>query len=407
MSTRYYTEDAGWPGSPMVTGSQLNPWALAMMLLWHQQDPVSQKETDRNNAIYLIQHNRNPFIDHPEYAENIWVPNTGIKAEPTNHVTGFTVAIGSPSYSTVVLTWTDATGTVIPDAYLIKGSTVSFADITNPVDGVPTDDGGLIKNIFANVQTYSFTGLSASMTYYFKIFPYTNSGTNINYKINGTIPTGSATTSIGSGTGTLLNPYTCSQAIANQTMTLKWVSGYIVGVAISQTGANTTPPFTGAPNYNIAISDNINDIQASTMLFVQLPAGDIRTNLNLISNLSNFRKKVLVYGSLEPYFSPHAGLKSTSDYKWDNPTNSIASGYWNAATTWDTGIPYQHDNVTVLSPVTLDVSSPCNNLTVGTGGTFIINPGKVVTVNGTLTTLGELMNHAGDQGIQTKEPGKK
>ena len=78
MSTRYYTEDNGWPGSDAVTGSQLKPWALAMMLQWATQDPVSQKETDRNNAVYLIQHNRNPFIDHPEYAEEIWGAAAGI-----------------------------------------------------------------------------------------------------------------------------------------------------------------------------------------------------------------------------------------------------------------------------------------------------------------------------------------
>ena len=78
MSTRYYTEDSGWPGSDETTGSQLKPWALTMMLQWNQQDPVSQKETDRNNSVYTIQNNRNPFIDHPEYAALIWDPNAGI-----------------------------------------------------------------------------------------------------------------------------------------------------------------------------------------------------------------------------------------------------------------------------------------------------------------------------------------
>ncbi|MCX6246642.1 MAG: endonuclease [Bacteroidetes bacterium] len=78
MSTRYYTEDSGWPGSDAVTGSQLKPWALNMMLIWNSQDPVSQKEIDRNNAVYTIQNNRNPFIDHPEFAQNIWGPNAGI-----------------------------------------------------------------------------------------------------------------------------------------------------------------------------------------------------------------------------------------------------------------------------------------------------------------------------------------
>ena len=47
-----------------------------MLLRWNEQDPVSQKEIDRNNAIYNdYQHNRNPFVDHPEYARMIWDPN--------------------------------------------------------------------------------------------------------------------------------------------------------------------------------------------------------------------------------------------------------------------------------------------------------------------------------------------
>lgn len=49
-----------------------------MMIKWHEADPVSQKEIDRNNAVYEIQLNRNPFIDHPEYVANIWGDPTGI-----------------------------------------------------------------------------------------------------------------------------------------------------------------------------------------------------------------------------------------------------------------------------------------------------------------------------------------
>jgi endonuclease I len=81
MSVRYYNEDNGWPGSPMTSGSQLKAWALDMMVQWNDQDPVSEKELDRNNAVYQIQNNRNPFIDHPEYAEFIWGTGTGISPE--------------------------------------------------------------------------------------------------------------------------------------------------------------------------------------------------------------------------------------------------------------------------------------------------------------------------------------
>ena len=69
MSTRYYGEDAGWPGSPMVDGSQLEPWAKEMLFQWHEEDPVSEKEISRNDEVYALQGNRNPFIDHPEFVQ--------------------------------------------------------------------------------------------------------------------------------------------------------------------------------------------------------------------------------------------------------------------------------------------------------------------------------------------------
>ncbi|MBU2652408.1 MAG: endonuclease [Bacteroidetes bacterium] len=72
MATRYYEEDITWPGSDMFNGSQPKPWALELLWDWHMADPVSSKETDRNNTVYDIQGNRNPFIDHPEYVEVIW-----------------------------------------------------------------------------------------------------------------------------------------------------------------------------------------------------------------------------------------------------------------------------------------------------------------------------------------------
>ncbi len=50
----------------------LNSWSQELLLKWHREDPVSQKELDRNEQVYLIQNNRNPFIDYPSLAEYIW-----------------------------------------------------------------------------------------------------------------------------------------------------------------------------------------------------------------------------------------------------------------------------------------------------------------------------------------------
>lgn len=47
-------------------------WYVAMLLEWHRLDPVSEKEIKRNEAVYALQKNRNPYIDHPELVEYVW-----------------------------------------------------------------------------------------------------------------------------------------------------------------------------------------------------------------------------------------------------------------------------------------------------------------------------------------------
>ena len=94
MSVRYYNEDSDWGSSGMTNKSEIKPWAIAMLMDWSDNDPVSQKEIDRNNVIYGIQGNRNPFIDHPEYAHIIWDENwTGV----TYNITCASVQHGSIS----------------------------------------------------------------------------------------------------------------------------------------------------------------------------------------------------------------------------------------------------------------------------------------------------------------------
>ena len=48
------------------------PWALDMLMRWAKDDPVSQKEIDRNGAIWIFQGNRNPFVDYPGLEDYIW-----------------------------------------------------------------------------------------------------------------------------------------------------------------------------------------------------------------------------------------------------------------------------------------------------------------------------------------------
>lgn len=122
MSTRYYNEDSGWTSSEMTNKCEIKSWAMTMLLDWHKQDPVSQKEIDRNNVIYAsYQHNRNPFIDHPEYAEMIWDENwqagTSYNITSATNLSGGTV---SAPYSAIEGTTVAITAT--PNAgYKVMG----------------------------------------------------------------------------------------------------------------------------------------------------------------------------------------------------------------------------------------------------------------------------------------------
>ena len=75
VATRYEDQIANWNSTAMFNGSSdqvFTDWFLQVLLNWHAQDPVSQREIDRNNAVYSYQNNRNPFIDHPEWVNQIW-----------------------------------------------------------------------------------------------------------------------------------------------------------------------------------------------------------------------------------------------------------------------------------------------------------------------------------------------
>lgn len=80
MATRYENQVGGWQsnstyGNAVLDGSNnqvFEIWFLAMLKSWHNQDPVSQKELDRNEAAYSHQGNRNPFVDYPSFVTEVW-----------------------------------------------------------------------------------------------------------------------------------------------------------------------------------------------------------------------------------------------------------------------------------------------------------------------------------------------
>ena len=65
----------------------LSSWQLSMLMKWAKNDPVSEKEINRNNAVYGIQNNRNPFIDYPGLEEYIWGDMKDVAFSYNNYTT--------------------------------------------------------------------------------------------------------------------------------------------------------------------------------------------------------------------------------------------------------------------------------------------------------------------------------
>ncbi len=133
------------------------------------------------------------------YSSGVTANATTFKIEPSNHVASFTAAKdGTYGYNRIDLTWNDNDGSQVADGFLIKASTAD--NITDPSDGTAVDDNTTIgsnsgaMNISHGSEAYEWTGLTSEQTYYFKIYPYTNSGAAIDYKTSATVPNGSATT---------------------------------------------------------------------------------------------------------------------------------------------------------------------------------------------------------------------
>ncbi|UOE42092.1 endonuclease [Chryseobacterium suipulveris] len=81
-------------------------WYISLLLQWHNEDQVSPREIARNNSVFAVQKNRNPFIDHPEWVNMIWGQTPSTVAPST--ISDLNVTQTSAYF--VNLSWTPSTG---------------------------------------------------------------------------------------------------------------------------------------------------------------------------------------------------------------------------------------------------------------------------------------------------------
>ncbi|MFA7361287.1 MAG: endonuclease [Candidatus Kapaibacterium sp.] len=111
--------------------------------------------------------------------------------EPTNYVTN--LSSSNVTSNSLTISWTDAVpGAVQSAGYLVLANNTNI--FNPPVDGtVYSDDpalseGSAVLNLSYGTTQYSFSSLTSYTNFYFKVYSYNGSGSSVNYKTDGSVP---------------------------------------------------------------------------------------------------------------------------------------------------------------------------------------------------------------------------
>jgi hypothetical protein len=107
---------------------------------------------------------------------------------------------------------------------------------------------------------------------------------------------------------------TVSQAISSVGAEDVWVCGYIVGGDLTSSSASFEPPF--ASRTNVILGPRSTSSSRSSCLAVNLPAGDVRDDLNLVDNPSLLGRKVCIRGDIVASYYGLPGLKNMTEFEF-------------------------------------------------------------------------------------------
>ena len=141
----------------------MQQWAYTLLLEWSRQDPVDEIELARNDAVYGIQGNRNPFVDFPNLAEYVWGDSVDYAFNTNGTTTGGGGSGGdepNPDFATLV----DCTMTSGLDPFFVRTaegeegivwtSTTKYGAVGNAynIDGKTADEYLMVSLNLAMMQ---------------------------------------------------------------------------------------------------------------------------------------------------------------------------------------------------------------------------------------------------------------
>lgn len=216
----------------------------------------------------------------------------------------------------------------IDEVSFVEGGKSTFADATGTTNRTLVDKNGnsiIVRN--SNYSTFASDTLPSGTGSVVGILSYFSSSgwqlllrdTNdcIGFSGESVAPDIPST----GGNGEPETPYGVADVLAGTTATGVWVTGYIVGW-IDTTGDNfevsaTTATFSvpATINTNLLLATSVDEKNVANCIPVQLPSGNVRSDLNLVDNPDNLGKQVCLKCDITTYFSLN-GLKNATAYAW-------------------------------------------------------------------------------------------
>lgn len=259
--TRYENQLSGFSSGDMLGSTAypgLQTWELNQLLLWHNQDPVSPAEIGRNNASYTWQGNRNPYIDNPQWVNDVWGTSDTIAPSTVTDL-----ATSGATANSINLSWTAATDNVAVAGYDVYVNGVYHSTVTS--------------------TTCTISGLSASTTYNFYIIAKDMSG-NQSAQSNTASGTTLASSGGGGGTSCGTEDFSAIGGSGSGYSTVNWTNN---GITWTSTDSRTDQTINGKAitirNGNLqssTISGGIGSLTLTTQLKFSGSDGNLNVEIN-------------------------------------------------------------------------------------------------------------------------------
>lgn len=266
--TRYQNQIPSFQSGTLLNGTtypSLPDWEKNLLLQWHAQDPVSPTELYRNNVAYTFQGNRNPFVDHPEYATAIWGPAPATTVDTQSPTAATNLMVGTVGSNSVALSWTAAQDNVAIGGYKI---------LVN---------GALANTIYGNPTSTVVTGLTPSTTYNFSLISFDTSN-NEGPVSNVVTATTTAATSTTPATYCNTETFTNLPASASSYSTVSWTGDNGISWTGTQTRTDQTLNGRAVCTRGSLTAANIPTPVYSVKFTAKLPFSDTTGQVNVLIN---------------------------------------------------------------------------------------------------------------------------